>query len=171
MIGDLLIAVILLGISIVLRIETSSYGDYSMFTLVGPELFPNISSMLFLILAVLLAVKPLYLLLIKRKDKDGISYWSRECGKVRQVYLLITKDQRKGSLTVVGNLVLLALYALLFKPVGFELTTLVFLFATMFICGERRPAVLIAVPICSVAAVYVFLVIIMRVSIPMLFLG
>lgn len=171
MIGDLLIAVILIIISIVLRLETSTYGDYSRFTLVGPELFPNSLSILFLILAFFLVLKPLYLLLYKKTDSDGVSYWQKEKNKVKAVCRLIFHEQSKGTLTVIGNLLLLAAYALLFKTVGFELTTIVFLFLSMLICGERRPLVLIAVPIGAVAVVYVFLVVLMRVSIPMLFLG
>ena len=61
------------------------------------------------------------------------------------------------------------IYALLLPTVGFEILTIVFLIATMYLNGVRKPHVLLIVSVASVVVIYIFFVMILKVQIPRMF--
>jgi hypothetical protein len=58
----------------------------------------------------------------------------------------LTSDKR--NLLLIGSVALsLGLYVSLLNVIGFDIATCLFVLAVMFICGERRPIVLIVFPV------------------------
>ena len=65
---------------------------------------------------------------------------------------------------------LMIAYGIALRPVGFEISTWIFLDATMLICGEKKWKRLFFIPAAAIAFVYLVFVRFLRVSVPMQFL-
>jgi putative tricarboxylic transport membrane protein len=97
-------------------------------------------------------------------DQDpGPAFMPRICGValvLLAVYLFIDREPHEGLprglplLKVVGTAVLLLAYLNLIDPLGFPLSTALFLGFEMAIIGVRNPVLLIAAPVLMSGAIY-----------------
>ncbi|TDH36089.1 tripartite tricarboxylate transporter TctB family protein [Pseudohoeflea suaedae] len=97
-------------------------------------------------------------------DQDpGPAFMPRICGAgliLLSLYLFFDREPheglpRGGSLVkVIGTAVLLLAYLNLIEPLGFPLSTALFLGFEVFIIGIRNPVVLVAAPIMLSGAIY-----------------
>jgi putative tricarboxylic transport membrane protein len=72
----------------------------------------------------------------------------------------------RQALKVVGVLVLLLVYAVVLKPLGFIVSTIIFLVGALILAGVRRPLPLVLMPVgLAVVLFYVFYEL-LRVSLP-----
>lgn len=168
MLGDLILSVILLGISIGVLISTSSYPDFGNLSVIGPEFLPNIMSYFFIFAAAVLLVKLIYKAFVRKTDEEGRAYLALEKEKVRAAGSKIFKENFRVNLNVVITLLLVAAYGLLLSYVGYEILTAVFLIITMLLNGIRKPRTLILVPVLTLIAIYIVFVLLLKVQIPRL---
>lgn len=166
MLGNILLSVFLIFIATVVRIDTSSYGDCSALVAVGPDVFPNIISWFLYAASVAFICPPLYKLLIKKVDKEGQSYYQLEKAKAISAFENIKKNLHSFWGTI-GVVLLMVLYGLLLKPVGFEICTLLFIVGVMLCCGERKPLRLVLVPVCTMVGVLLIFKVILKIALPM----
>ncbi|UMZ74289.1 tripartite tricarboxylate transporter TctB family protein [Natranaerofaba carboxydovora] len=68
--------------------------------------------------------------------------------------------------TVIAYTIVFAIYVILVSNVGFLHSTLIFLFLSLLVLGERRPVVLIAVPIVSSFGIHFIFTEIFRIVLP-----
>lgn len=168
MLGDVILSVVLIIMGGYILNEVSAYPDYSNLSVIGPEVFPGIIAVFFLISAVWLLFTVIWRGWIKKTDADGNSYIETEKAKIRSGL-----QSMNGNLASIVNLVitivLMIAYALLLPTVGFEVLTIVFLIVTMLMNGVRKPHVLVIVSVASVVVIYIFFVMILKVQIPRMF--
>ena len=79
------------------------------------------------------------------------------------------QGNKTSIIHLVITIILMIAYTLLLPTVGFEVLTIVFLIATMFVYGIRKPHVLLIVSVVSVVIIYIFFVMILKVQIPRMF--
>lgn len=166
MLGDFVLAIILIVIGIGVLISTSAYPDFGSLSVIGPEFLPNIMSYFFIFSAVVLLAKLVHKAVIRKTDAEGRSYLSLEGEKVRKACGIIFKENLRVNINVVITLLLIVVYGLLLSTVGYEILTVVFLVTTMLLNGVRKPRTLILVPVLTLIAIYVIFVLLLKVQIP-----
>lgn len=101
-------------------------------------------------------------------DINGVSYIEQEKTKI-SAGIQNAKENRASIFHLILTIILMIIYALLLPTVGFEILTIVFLIATMYLNGVRKPHVLLIVSVASVVVIYIFFVMILKVQIPRMF--
>lgn len=166
MLGDLILSIVLIVISTLVLRSTSTYPDYGSLSVIGPEVFPNIIAYFLLIASAYFLICIIYKAFIKKTDAEGNSYLETEKAKVKAACNSIFKENLAGNVKVVITILLVIAYGMLLGVVGYEILTIVFLVATMFMNGIRKPQILIIVPVVAVVVIYVFFVMILKVQLP-----
>ena len=166
MLGDLILSIVLIVISILVLKSTSAYPDYGSLSVIGPEVFPNIIAYFFLIAAVYFLISILYKAFVKKTDAEGNSYLETEKAKVKAACNSIFKENLTSNVKAVFTVLMIIVYGMLFGILGYEILTVVFLVVSMLINGIRKPQTLIAVPVLAVVLIYVFCVMILKVQLP-----
>lgn len=167
MVGNLILIAGTVLVSVVILLQTSTFPDYSNISAVGPEAIPNVLAFLMLAIAALLAVQELQKILRGRHNSP--TYVQAELQKAKDTWHMIVSNP-SGILRVVGNLLLIVLFSLLLRTVGFEICAFVFLAGSMILNGVRTPWKIIVLPVCTIAVIYGVFVAALRINIPMLFL-
>ena len=166
--GDAILAIVLLVMGGYILNEVSAYPDYSNLSVIGPEVFPKLIAIFFIISAIWFLATVIWKGWIKKVDADGNSYIETEKAKV-QAGIQSMKGNKSSIIHLVITIILMIAYALLLPTVGFEVLTIVFLIATMFMNGVRKPHVLAIVSVVSVVVIYIFFVVILKAQIPRMF--
>ncbi|MCF2682263.1 tripartite tricarboxylate transporter TctB family protein [Faecalicatena contorta] len=168
MLGDAILAIVLLVMGGYILNEVNAYPDYSNLSVIGPEVFPKLIAIFFIISAIWFLATVIWKGWIKKVDADGNSYIEKEKAKV-QAGVQSMQGNKTSIIHLVITIILMIAYALLLPTVGFEVLTIVFLIATMFMNGVRKPHVLLIVSVVSVVIIYIFFVMILKVQIPRMF--
>ena len=135
----------------------------------GPSFFPLCCAGFFAFTAVALLAEEAWKVVSKKYDTEEGSYFRLE---LRKAAALKEKVQGNlgGTLRMIVMPVLMILYGIALRPVGFEISTILFLDVSMWICGERKPLRFIATPIAAILIVYLVFVKFLRVTVPFAFL-
>lgn len=168
MLGDTILSIVLLIMGGYILNEVSGYPNYSNLSVIGPEVFPGIIAVFFIISAIWILITVVWRGWIKKTDADGNSYIEVEKQKI-QVGIQNMKMNKGSIINLVITIILMIAYALLLPTVGFEVLTVVFLMMTMWLNGIRKPHILVLVSVLSVVAIYLFFVMILKVQIPRMF--
>lgn len=166
--GDAILAIVLLVMGGYILNEVNAYPDYSNLSVIGPEVFPKLIAIFFIISAIWFLLTVVWKGWIKKVDVNGVSYIEQEKVKI-SAGIQNVKENRASIFHLIFTIVLMIIYALLLPTVGFEILTIVFLIATMYLNGVRKPHVLLIVSVASVVAIYIFFVMILKVQIPRMF--
>lgn len=166
MIGEFLLALLLLAVATIVQVDISGYPDVSKILQVGPGVFPNFISIFLYIVGFILILKLLYLLVIKKTDENGVPFLQAEKEAAKKNMESI-KENMGSFIGTIGILVLMFLYASLLKTIGFEICTLVFLVGTMLFLGERRPVRLVLVPVGATAVILLIFRVFLKIALPL----
>ncbi|WP_050622543.1 tripartite tricarboxylate transporter TctB family protein [Clostridium phoceensis] len=167
MVGNLILIAATVLVSGIVLAQTSTFSDYSSISAVGPEAVPNVLAVLMLAIAAILAVQEVQKILRGRYENP--TYVQAELQKTKETWAMILSN-KMGILRVAGNLIMIVLFALLLRTVGFEICAFVFLAGGMLLNGVRKVWQIILLPICTIAIIYGVFVVALRINIPMLFL-
>lgn len=165
MLGDTILSIVLLIMGGYILNEVSGYPDYSNLSVIGPEVFPGVIAIFFILSAIWFLITVIWRGWIKKTDADGNSYIETEKAKI-QAGVQSMKTNKGSIINLIITIVLMIAYALLLPTVGFEVLTIVFLIATMWMNGVRKPHVLVLISVLSVVVIYIFFVMILKVQIP-----
>lgn len=168
MLGDAILAIVLLVMGGYILNEVNAYPDYSNLSVIGPEVFPKLIAIFFIISAIWFLLTVVWKGWIKKVDINGVSYIEQEKTKI-SAGIQNAKENRASIFHLILTIILMIIYALLLPTVGFEILTIVFLIATMYLNGVRKPHVLLIVSVASVVVIYIFFVMILKVQIPRMF--
>lgn len=166
--GDAILAIVLLVMGGYILNEVNAYPDYSNLSVIGPEVFPKLIAIFFIISAIWFLLTVVWKGWIKKVDINGVSYIEQEKTKI-SAGIQNAKENRASIFHLILTIILMIIYALLLPTVGFEILTIVFLIATMYLNGVRKPHVLLIVSVASVVVIYIFFVMILKVQIPRMF--
>lgn len=119
-IGDRIVAIFLIGFAVFIFVYTAGFPEAAQPLDPGTEAFPRIIAALIGILALVLVAKP--------------RAWERF-------------PRESGAVRVIGTVVLLYLYYLAIEPLGFVVTTSVFLVFQMLLIGVRKIVPIIVVTV------------------------
>ncbi len=142
---------------------TSQFKDFSNFAMVGPEVIPNCLAVIMLVLAGLIVAGEII------KITTHKNYVQEQTKGAKDLYIKITSN-KPGLLRILGTLVLMVLFGVLLRIIGFEICCMSFLFLCMLMNGVRNKIQLIAIPVITTLVVYGIFVYFLRVNVPMLFL-
>lgn len=170
MIANMILALFLLALSGFVLRTAYSWPDFSRLSVVGPDLVPKLLGYFFLFVALVLLAQAAYKIWIKKTDENGNSYWKLELEGAARLRGRLSENAG-GILSAVCIPLLILFYGLAVKPVGFEICTVVFLFLCLLLCRERRWYILVFTPLLSTAAIYIVFKVLLRVSLPLRFLG
>lgn len=170
MVGNLITSAILLIGSVYIIYEAKGMPNLGGGALAGPGFMPICCAVFFIFCAAVLIVKEISkIMTVKVETESGTkSYAQAELEKVSDFFRLM-KERSQDVLRMVAVPVLMIIYGLALRGIGFEISTFVFLVLSMVVCGERKPVRLIVVPIVAIALVYLLFVQFLRVTIPMRF--
>lgn len=167
MIGNLILVALLLGFSGYVLYECSHMTSLAALTVIGPDFFPRACAAFCLFAAVVLLITEIYkIATVKVEDR---TYVQDELRKTREVWEMV-RGNVQGVARMVVIPLLMALYGISLKKVGFEISTFVFLVLSMLVCGQRKIRYLIIVPIVAIIIVYLIFIKFLRVNIPMMFI-
>ena len=165
---NVVVSSVLLIIGIAVVIYASTFPDFSLLTRVGPDLFPSIMGWVIIICSAIVLFQALRKLASKR-DSDGKIDLGEEKEKFRAALAKI-KERKKNFIAMVGIPVMMLLYGLLIETVGFEILSVLFLFISILLCGERRPLRLVLIPVISTACMYLVFIVLLKIPMHCLFL-
>jgi len=129
----------------------------------------------------LVLIRPVYFVMLGLYIINGvIDYFAcRKEEKMKNVAANTAESKEKRSFVevvkelaaakqskIVYIFIMILLYALLLKPVGFIIVNLLFLFGVLFVMGERKVWKLIAIPIVVTAAMYMVFVVGLKILLP-----
>jgi putative tricarboxylic transport membrane protein len=166
--GDTILSIVLLIMGGYILNEVSAYPDYSNLSVIGPEVFPGVIAIFFMISAAWLLVTVFWKGWVKKTNAEGNSYLEMEKAKI-QAGIQSIKENKISIINLIVTIVLMIAYALLLPTVGFEILTIVFLIATMLMNGIRKPYMLVLISVVAVIVIYIFFVMILKVQIPRMF--
>ena len=167
MVGNFILIAATVLVSGIVLAQTSTFPDYSNISSVGPEAIPNVLAILMLVIVAILAVQEVQKILRGRHESP--TYVQVELQKTKEAWAMILSN-KMGNLRVAGNLIMIVLFALLLRTVGFEICAFVFLAGGMLLNGVRKVWQIILLPVCTIAIIYGVFVVSLRINIPMLFL-
>ena len=167
MIGNFITSVLLLILSGVIYAESSKMPNLGGMTLAGPGFFPKCCAAFFTFAAVVLIIQEVYkIITVKTGDT---AYAKAELKKAADLKETI-KNNLSGVFRMTVIPVLMVLYGISLRGIGFEISTFVFLIASMAVCGERSWKRLLLIPIAAIIVVYLLFIKFLRVAIPTSFL-
>lgn len=167
MIGNFITSVLLLILSGVIYTESKEMPNLGGMTLAGPGFFPKCCAAFFTFAAAVLIIQELYkIITVKTGD---MTYVRTELKKAVDLKETI-KNNVSGVIRMTVIPVLMVLYGISLRGIGFEISTFVFLIASMIVCGERSLKKLLLVPVLSIIVVYLLFIKFLRVAIPTSFL-
>lgn len=170
MIGNIITSLVLLGSAGYIFYESAgmpALGGYSFSS--GPSFFPLCCAGFFAFAAVVLLIQEAWKAASGKYDTEEGSYLQLELKKAAILKEKIQGNWR-GTLRMIVMPVLMILYGLALRPVGFEISTVLFLDVSMWICGEKKPLRFIITPIVAILIVYLVFVKFLRVTVPFAFL-
>jgi len=157
---------LLMGAGVV--IYAATFPDFSIITPIGPDVFPTVMGLAIVVFSII-ALVPAVKELVSHKTADGKIDLSEEKEKFNSVIAKI-KERKKNFIAMICIPVMMFLYGLLIEIVGFEILSALFLFGSIFLCGERRVLRLILVPTVGTACMYVVFVMVLQIPLHTLFL-
>lgn len=167
MVGNVILSVCIIIFSLFIFLQTSAFPEYKNLAVIGPEAIPNCLAGFMLLIAVLLLINE-GIKAAKGKHNQP-SYVEAEIAKAKETWQVVVSN-KMGVVRVMGNLVLMVLFGVCLRTVGFEICGFVFLVCSMLLNGIRTVWKLIVIPLATIAVVYGVFVIALRINIPMLFL-
>ena len=167
MIGILITSGLLLVLSGFIYVESGKMPNLGGMTLAGPGFFPRCCAGFFTFAAIVLIIQEVYkIVTVKTGDT---TYARAELKKAADL-----KENIKHNLSGVFRMtvipVLMVLYGISLRGIGFEISTFLFLISGMAVCGERSWKRLLLIPIVSILVVYLLFIKFLRVAIPTRFL-
>lgn len=169
MIGNVITSVLLLIASVYIYIESIQMPMLGGLAVAGPSFFPLCCAAFFTVTAVILMGTEIYRVMSGKYGTEEISYFHRELYRAAQLKNKISSNMR-GLFRMILIPALMIAYGIALRPVGFEISTWIFLDLTMLVCGEKRWKRLVFIPAAAIAFVYLIFVRFLRVSVPMQFL-
>ncbi len=167
MIAEIIMSLVLTGISLVIFAETGTYPEFGALSVIPPSFVPNILAYFFLACSAFYFIKNFILAFVKKTNKEGESYIQIEKDKWADSKVFIV-EHKKPIINLSIIVAMAILYALLLDVVGYEILTAIFLSVSMFVLGERRWYILLIVPIAAIIVIYFGFVMGLRVQIPRL---
>lgn len=167
MIGNFITSGLLLILSGFIYAESGRMPNLGGMTLAGPGFFPRCCAAFFTFAAMVLIIQEVYKIITVKKG--DITYVRTELKKASDLKETV-KNNLSGVFRMTVIPVLMMLYGISLRGIGFEISTFVFLIASMAVCGERSWKRLLLIPVVAIIVVYLLFIKFLRVAIPTRFL-